>query len=46
MSAPQLFELGDDRSRPRRAIGNAAELEKAEMAVRACPTRAIALRDG
>ena len=44
MTAPELFDLDDeDHSHPRRAIDNATDLALARIAVRSCPTRAIAL---
>ncbi len=44
MTAPGLFELDDaERSRPRRAIQDDADLQRARTAARSCPTQAIAL---
>lgn len=44
MTAPELFDLDDeDHSRPRRAINDRADLVRARIAVRSCPTRAITL---
>jgi ferredoxin len=42
MTAPELFALDDnDRSHPVRTINGAADLERAQIAVRSCPTQAI-----
>lgn len=44
MTAPDLFALDEaDQSHPRRAISDAADLERAHIARRSCPTQAISI---